>query len=270
MFSLCAAGMACGGDDDKEDSGSGQETNTNTPGDGDNTPGDGDNTGEDGSDDCIAETDAALCAGKTCGSYSVTDSCGVWRTVACGTCEAGYSCGGDYQCVADETSGDSDLCAEDLSAYDSASISGSAEVYDYSSEGYGSWADFFNDDATLYIGLLWDESPATFENRTIDAWDDSESDGYYSYTAIDSDGFVECYSYNCVLIVTEETYFEVYSGKLTVSSISGTFGGSVSDADFIDILNMEYSVDADGYMDELTNYCLTPKISFSFSGSIVE
>jgi hypothetical protein len=46
---------------------------------------------------CVAETDAAFCAGlgDNCGSVSGTDNCGKPRTVAsCGTCTAPDTCGG--------------------------------------------------------------------------------------------------------------------------------------------------------------------------------
>lgn len=45
---------------------------------------------------CTAETDAELCtrAGAECGQASVTDRCGVARTVSCGTCTSPESCGG--------------------------------------------------------------------------------------------------------------------------------------------------------------------------------
>jgi hypothetical protein len=44
---------------------------------------------------CAAETTAQLCAkyGTTCGPFSAVDGCGVSRTLDCGACSAGQSCG---------------------------------------------------------------------------------------------------------------------------------------------------------------------------------
>ena len=270
MASLCTFGVACGGDDDDDN-----PSNSNGAADaGANGPtGDGDTSGDEG---CTAQSDDAFCGTRECGSYSGTDNCGEARTVHCGACGTGSSCGSDNMCVADGSgdsgnTGDADVCTEDLGDYAGSSVSGTAYLYDYSSEDYGSFIDFYNDDSSLYIGLSWDEAPATFSDRTNVNWDDFEDEtGYYSYTVSDDDGYVECYSYNCVLLITDDSQFEVYSGKLSVSSVSGTFGGAIADADFIDLVDMEYTTDDDGYMDELTSYCLTPKISFSFSGSISE
>jgi uncharacterized protein YjbI with pentapeptide repeats len=45
---------------------------------------------------CTAETDTAFCArwAKNCGSVTGTDNCGTTRTVSCGTCSGGLTCGG--------------------------------------------------------------------------------------------------------------------------------------------------------------------------------
>jgi hypothetical protein len=44
---------------------------------------------------CVSEDDASFCArqGATCGSLSALDNCGAMRTVDCGGCDVGVTCG---------------------------------------------------------------------------------------------------------------------------------------------------------------------------------
>jgi hypothetical protein len=46
---------------------------------------------------CSGETNGAFCSrlGKSCGTVTANDNCGITRTVSCGGCDSGESCGGD-------------------------------------------------------------------------------------------------------------------------------------------------------------------------------
>ena len=63
------------------------------------------------SSQCIPEGYVAMCLrlGKTCGSVTANDNCGILRTVpSCGTCSAGYSCNSSGKCVLNPTCTDTD------------------------------------------------------------------------------------------------------------------------------------------------------------------
>jgi|GEM_PF-5880221 len=64
--------------------------------------------------ECIPEDDSELCQERTCGSLEVTDSCGMLRTIACGSCAPGEMCDTSVgQCVSDCVPlDDTQLCDE--------------------------------------------------------------------------------------------------------------------------------------------------------------
>jgi len=70
---------------------------------------------------CLQESNSAFCArlGKTCGSVTATDNCGVQRTATCGTCSGTQVCG------------DKNLCIEPLSCTGT-SASGPLSIYNLS------------------------------------------------------------------------------------------------------------------------------------------
>ncbi len=79
--------------------------------------------------DCEPETDATLCAGlgANCGLSSATDRCGELRTVSCGTCSGGESCGGAgvaNQCGAGTCVAESDAAFCERLARSCGSVSG--------------------------------------------------------------------------------------------------------------------------------------------------
>jgi len=51
---------------------------------------------------CLQESNSAFCArlGKTCGSVSASDNCGVQRTATCGVCSGTQVCGDQNVCIA--------------------------------------------------------------------------------------------------------------------------------------------------------------------------
>ncbi|MBK7860030.1 MAG: hypothetical protein IPJ65_15705 [Archangiaceae bacterium] len=64
-----------------------------------------------GAPQCAPETDAAFCARKnrTCESLTAFDNCGASRTVNCGSCAPGQTCGSTGNCCAAES--DATFCA---------------------------------------------------------------------------------------------------------------------------------------------------------------
>lgn len=86
LLALGAGSPGCG-EDDGAILGTGTGTGTGS--------GSGTATGT-GSGACSPETDEELCArtGANCGDVTEVDSCGVTRTVSCGTCDEPYTCGG--------------------------------------------------------------------------------------------------------------------------------------------------------------------------------
>lgn len=73
----------------------------------------GESCGEDGLCHVVcAESDEAFCErlGKECGTVAETDACGVARTVSCGTCTDGKSCGEDNVCQEKCVESDAAFC----------------------------------------------------------------------------------------------------------------------------------------------------------------
>lgn len=272
MTSLCAFGGACGGDDD--DSGSsnsgastdaGTSTGSSDAGTSGGSSSESDASTDSGDDACVAESDEDFCGSNECGSYSGYDNCGDYRTVDCGACGDGYSCSGNV-CVADE-SGDSETCTETLNNYSGISDTGESYYYnygEYDSDYEGLWElEYYSDTTDTYVWV--DMNNGEDASVTLGTMSFS-TPGYVYYST-----YLYCFDLAtdgaeaaaCAGIYTGEDFFEMLSGTINVTSVTNTFAGSISNGVFYSWNSYSYD-ESSGAED----YCVTPAVSFSFSGAI--